>query len=81
MDDNKRNIMYFESGSMRSLYESIDTWQDEHRKRLLSINVQRDGDRFCCIALTNPSEVVIVDADGGAALVADGALCVLSIPT
>jgi hypothetical protein len=60
-DDNKRNLEYFESSSVRALYETMDEWQKEHRKRLHSINIQKDGGTFCCIALTNPTEVIIID--------------------
>lgn len=62
--DNKRNTLYFESSSMNGLYKSIESWQEENEKRLLSINIQKDGDNFCCIALTNPTEVVITSLDG-----------------
>ena len=64
-DDNKLNLLYFESSSMRGLYDSMENWQNENRKRLLSVDIQKDGDNFCCIALTNPSEVIIVDGAGG----------------
>jgi len=57
---NKHNLQYFESSSMRELYESIQNWQNENQKRLLSMSIQNDDGKFCCIALTNPSEVVIV---------------------
>ena len=77
-DNNNRNVMYFESKSMRLLYESIDEWQEKHQKRLLSINVHKDSDMFCCIALTNPSEVIIVNRDGKAADVYNGQLCVIN---
>ncbi|QTA84818.1 hypothetical protein [Desulfonema magnum] len=59
-DDNKHNILYFEGSSVRKLYENMETWQHENRKRFLSTSIQKDGDKFCCIALTNPSEVVVV---------------------
>ena len=59
-DDNKKNLVYFESTSMRGLHEAMREWQAEHRKRLLSVAIQEDGGLFCCIALTNPSEVLIV---------------------
>jgi hypothetical protein len=59
-DDNKLNLLYFENTSMRGLYEVIENWQQENRKRLLSVNVQKDGENFCCIALTNPMDVWIV---------------------
>jgi hypothetical protein len=61
---NKRNLVYFEGASMRGLYETIDKWQSSNECRLLSISVQRDGDNYCCIALTNPAEVVITSVDG-----------------
>ena len=64
-DPNKRNILYFESDSMRSLYETMDKWQVENNKRLLSLNIQADQDNYCCIALTNPTEVVICGWNGG----------------
>ena len=49
---------------MRELYDCIQSWQDTNQKRFLSISVQEDNGKFCCIALTNPSEVVITSADG-----------------
>lgn len=58
---NKRNVLYFEAPSMKKLFNSLDAWQRKEKKRLLSVSVQRDAEMFCCIALTNPSEVVIVD--------------------
>jgi hypothetical protein len=58
-DDISRNLLYFESDSMRGLYEAMDSWQIASGKRRLTTNVQRDGAKFCCIALTNPMEVVI----------------------
>jgi hypothetical protein len=64
-DPNKRNLLYFESDTMQGLYEDMDAWQDTNQKRLLSVSVQKDGGKFCCIALTNPTEVVIVHGGGG----------------
>ncbi|MFA6272160.1 MAG: hypothetical protein WC693_03555 [Patescibacteria group bacterium] len=49
---------------MQKLYERMQVWQKKHNKRFLSISIQKDGDMFCCIALTNPSEVVITSMDG-----------------
>ena len=63
-NDNKCNTLYFESSSMSTLYKSIQEWQNENKKRLLSISIQKDGENFCCIALTNPTEVVITDKNG-----------------
>jgi len=62
--NNKRNLVYFEDSSMRGLFDCMDAWQETNQKRLLSINVQQDGSKFCCIALTNPTEVVITSPDG-----------------
>lgn len=63
-DTNKRNLVYFENPSMRGLYECMDEWQQANNRRLLSISVQQDGGNYCCIALTNPTEVVITNAAG-----------------
>ena len=75
--DNKCNVLYFERSSMNELYKCIRNWQGENKKRLLSINIQKEGDNFCCIALTNPSEVVITSEDGKyhADVAPDGHLC------
>ena len=54
-DDNKRNLVYFGADSMRALYETMDGWQAEHRKRLQSMSVESDGGLYCCIA--NPSRL------------------------
>jgi hypothetical protein len=64
-EDNKRNLIFFESSSVRGLYGKMDDWQNANRKRFHSVTVQKDGDLFCCIALTNPAEVTIVDGDFG----------------
>lgn len=63
-DANKRNLVYFENPSMRGLYASMDEWQQVNNRRLLSISVQQDRGNYCCIALTNPTEVVITSIDG-----------------
>jgi hypothetical protein len=63
-DENKRNLQFFEAHSMRELYDFMQAWQDANQKRLLSVSIQEDRGKFCCIALTNPSEVVITGYDG-----------------
>jgi hypothetical protein len=60
-DGNKHNILDFESSSMRGLYECMESWQVTNEKRFLSMSVHQDDGKFCCVALTNPMEVVIVD--------------------
>lgn len=69
--DNKRNVQFFEAPSMRELYDCISTWQVSNRTRFLAISIQQDGCKFCCIALTNPSEIIIVDGEraGGAQVI------------
>ena len=49
---------------MHGLYTCMDEWQQVNNRRLLSISVQQDSGNYCCIALTNPMEVVITSADG-----------------
>ena len=78
-DNNKHNILYFEGSSMRELHNNMDEWQKENEKRFLSMSVNNDGDAYCCIALTNPSEVIIVNGykqfvDEDKAAVTDGKL-------
>jgi hypothetical protein len=63
-DVNKRNLLYFESSSMHGLYDCMDEWQQANNRRLLSTSIQQDKGNYCCIALTNPTEVVITSADG-----------------
>jgi hypothetical protein len=63
-NDNKLNLQFFEAPSMKELYNQMQDWQVENRKRLLSISIEQDRESFCCIALTNPTEVVIVDSEG-----------------
>ena len=69
-EDNKRNLLFFEAPTMRELFADMDEWQATNRKRLQSVSVQPDGDGFACIALSNPTEVIIVDGygKGGAAV-------------
>jgi hypothetical protein len=63
-DENKFNLLYFEGSSMKELYDTMENWQITYRKRLLSTNIQKDKGKFCCIALSNPTEVVICSGSG-----------------
>jgi len=58
-DPNKHNLQYFKNASMRGLYDDMENWQATKQKRLLSTSIQKDGDMFCCVTLSNPSEVII----------------------
>jgi len=64
-DTNKHNLLYFENDSMIGLYENMEEWQQNSKKRLLSTNIQQDNGKFCCIALSNPTEVIICSGVGG----------------
>lgn len=68
MSNNKQNIYYFEGSSMRVLHDTMDVWQKENKKRFLSMSINKEGNSFNCIALTNPTEVIILDGSqaGGA---------------
>jgi len=77
MSDNKHNLQYFETRSMRELFDAMQAWQVENKQRFLSLSIEREENAVCCIALTNPSEVIIVD--GGeveGVYVSNGALSV-----
>lgn len=62
--DNKQNLRYFEATSMKGLFKNMQDWQVENETRLMSTDIQRDGDMFTCIALTNPAEVILCDKRG-----------------
>lgn len=61
---NKQNLQFFEATSMKGLYNNMQEWQVKNEKRLLSTDIQQDGDMFTCIALTNPTEVVLCGTNG-----------------
>ena len=76
-NSNKHNLLYFEADSMKGLYETMEVWQQQRGKRLLSTNIQIDSGKFCCIALSNPTEVVICNGSshgGDYAIVTNGGL-------
>jgi len=73
-NENYNNLQYFEASSMAELFSVIKEWNFENKKRFLSLHVQLDRNLFCCIALTNPSEVIIVDGWPDGVKVKDGAL-------
>jgi hypothetical protein len=64
MKNNKKNIYFFEAENTFQLFEKLKMWQDENEKRFLSVNVVKEGEKICCIALTNPTEVVITNEYG-----------------
>jgi len=44
---------------MRELYDNMKAWEEENQQSLQSINIQKDKEKFCCIALTKARMVVI----------------------
>ena len=62
--NNKENLQYFEATSMKGLFNNMKDWQVKNKKRLLSTNIQQEGGMFTCIALTNPTEVVLCNKFG-----------------
>ena len=57
-DESKRNLQFFVGSSTQAL------WQEAQYKRILSLSVSRDAETFCCIALTNLTDVVGTSYDG-----------------
>ncbi len=55
-DQSKTNLIYFESPSMRELYDCMKDWQISNNKRFVSLSIQHDGNNFCCIAIINPDD-------------------------
>ena len=49
---------------MQDLYSQMDAWQQTNSKRFLSMTIHQEDGGYACIALTNPSEVVIVCREG-----------------
>jgi hypothetical protein len=63
-ETNKHNLVYFEDSTMCGLYTSMEEGQQINNRRLLSISIQSEDGRYCCVALTNPTKVVITSKDG-----------------
>ena len=64
MKGDNQNVLFFENKSMRSLYDDLNRWRNETGREFSSVNIEKDGDKFCCIAFANPVDVVIVDGGG-----------------
>jgi len=60
----KRNLLYFQSPSMRGLHRSMDEWQQANDRQLSWVNIQRDDGNFCAIAIADPVEVTVTSTDG-----------------
>jgi hypothetical protein len=77
--ENKKNLLYFEGSSMKELYENMEKWQHENQKRLLSLSIEREDNIYCCIGLSNPTEVTIVDRHGKSCHDHEGSLYVYNV--
>lgn len=51
------NLLYFEASSMKELYECMQNWQDKNRQFFLTVNIQQEDAKFCCIASINPEDL------------------------
>lgn len=60
-DPNKHNLLFFEAESMKALFSEMEQWQLENQKRLQSVSIEKDSSKYCCIALSNPTECIIVN--------------------
>jgi hypothetical protein len=56
------NLLYFEASSMRELYDSLKSWQEENHQVFFRLNIQQESGKVCCIAL------VIVEGLGQVAM-------------
>jgi hypothetical protein len=50
-EDNKHNILFFESPTMKELYDTMESWQNANLKRFLSMSIQQDGENFVVLHL------------------------------
>ena len=56
-EENKSNLFYFESPTMRGLYDCLETWQNTAQKQIRYLNVQQDQGKFCCIVLPDSRDI------------------------
>lgn len=49
---NKSNLFYFESSTMRGLYDCLANWQNTAQIHIRSLSIHQDRENFCCIVLT-----------------------------
>jgi hypothetical protein len=52
---NKSNLFYFESSTMRGLYDCLESWQNTAQIHIRSLSIHQDHGNFCCIVLTDSS--------------------------
>ena len=56
-DQSVSNLLYFEASSMKELYECMKSWQDKNHQFFFDLDIQKEGDKFCCIASIDPDDL------------------------
>ena len=57
-EGNEVGKLLCEANSMRELYDAIDVSDiNDDNSKIFSFSIQKDGDKFCCIALAGQIEV------------------------
>ena len=59
MENNNKNVYFFEGESPKEVFEQLEIWQVKNKKRFLQISLNLHRESWHCIALSNPSEVYI----------------------
>ena len=57
----QRGFQYFESETMKDLYDQMTAWREKNKfEKFDSMTIQQDKKKFCCIAITAPTDPVEV---------------------
>ena len=43
---------------MQGLYDCLDSWQKTEQHEIISVNIQKDNENFCCIVLAYTHDLV-----------------------
>ena len=49
----KKNLLFFVAESMSELHQQLLNYQTQFGFRFVSLSIQQDGGKFCCLALTS----------------------------
>lgn len=86
MGKNYQNLFYFRAKTLKKLYKKLDRFQKKNKKRYLQLHIVKDKNiyenkcRYVCFALSNPTEVKIVDDYGNSAQISSmGSLNVCNV--
>lgn len=50
-------FFYFEGTTMRELYDCLEDWQNTAQKNILSLSIQQENEKFCCILLADSQDI------------------------